>query len=131
MVDFLSVGGNDLAQFYFAADRDSVLTQRRYDPLESGFLSFLKIAVDKADRLGKPLSYCGEQASDPLMAAALIAVGVNRFSIAATAVGPFRRMIRSINAKLLKDWMGEALSKPGSVRVEFETFLRAQGVVLT
>ena len=39
-VDFLSVGGNDLAQFYFAADRESELTQRRYDPADAGFLSF-------------------------------------------------------------------------------------------
>ena len=131
MVDFLSVGGNDLAQFYFAADRESELTQRRYDPMDAGFLSFLKMAVEKANRLDKPLSYCGEQASDPIMAAALIAVGVNRFSIAATAVGPFRRMIRSINAQSLRDWMDDALKTTGSLRRDFETFLRGQGVALT
>ncbi|MEL7490073.1 MAG: phosphoenolpyruvate--protein phosphotransferase [Pseudomonadota bacterium] len=129
-VDFLSVGGNDLAQFYFAADRESELTQRRYDPMEAGFLSFLKLLAEKAETAGKPLSYCGEQASNPVMAAALIAVGVRRFSIAATAVGPFRRMVRSIHAGELAEWMSDALAQPGSVRQAFETVLRARGAVI-
>ena len=123
-IDFLSVGGNDLAQFYFAADRESELTQRRYDPLDSGFLSFLKMLVDKAREAGKPLSYCGEQAADPMMAAALIAIGVRRFSIVATAVGPFRRMIRSLDLGALEKWVLEALNEPGSIRGPLEQWLR-------
>ena len=47
-VDFLSVGGNDLAQFYFAADRDSERMERRFDGMNPGFLKFLKMVVDKA-----------------------------------------------------------------------------------
>lgn len=129
-VDFLSVGGNDLAQFFFAADRESELTQRRYDPMETGFLSFLKMLAQKADDAGKPLAYCGEQASDPVMAAALMAIGVRRFSIAATAVGPFRRMVRSMEIGTWRDWIEEALPRPGSVRAGLEAALRAGGVVL-
>jgi len=127
-VDFLSVGGNDLAQFYFAADRESEMTQRRFDPIEPGFLSFIQMLVEKAARAGKPVSYCGEQASDPLMAAALIGVGVRRFSIPATAVGPFKRLVRSLDAASLTKWLEERLSSAGdSLRAPLIQHLREQG----
>ncbi|MBY0423728.1 MAG: hypothetical protein K2Q06_15595, partial [Parvularculaceae bacterium] len=83
--DFLSVGGNDLAQFFFAADRESERVQRRYDPLEPAFLDFVALLVRKATAAGIPLSYCGEQAADPLMAAALIGIGLRRLSVPASA----------------------------------------------
>lgn len=111
-VDFLSVGGNDLAQFYFAADRDSERVQRRYDPLNPGFLSFLKHTIDGANAASTPISYCGEQAADPVAAAALIGIGVRQFSVPAPAVGPFRRLIRSINASEIYAWMDDQLASP-------------------
>ncbi|MEO0399826.1 MAG: phosphoenolpyruvate--protein phosphotransferase [Pseudomonadota bacterium] len=103
-VDFLSVGGNDLAQFYFAADRNSAQTSARYDPLEPGFLSFVRMAVEKAAVVNKPISYCGEQAADLVFAAALMAVGLRKFSIAPSAVGGFRRLVRSSSAAELAEW---------------------------
>ena len=60
-VDFLSIGGNDLAQFYFAADRDSERVQRRYDPMNPGFLSFL--ADDGSKSLKTPKRPCHIAAS--------------------------------------------------------------------
>jgi len=129
-VDFLSVGGNDLAQFYFAADRDSEKMQRRFDPMNPGFLSFLKMTVDKAAAAGKSLSYCGEQAADPIMAAALIGVGIRAFSLPATAVGPFRRLTRSLNAGDLSAWLDGKLAAPAeSLRDELRDFLQNNGAV--
>ncbi|HXI87067.1 MAG TPA: phosphoenolpyruvate--protein phosphotransferase [Parvularculaceae bacterium] len=132
-VDFLSVGGNDLAQFYFAADRESEMTQSRFDPLDPGFLSFLAMLVGKAEAAGKPLSYCGEHAADQLMAAALIGLGVRRFSIPATTVGPFRRMIRSLDAASLSDWTRTRIAGAGAgaLREELAAFLAGEGVDFT
>ncbi|MEM9704989.1 MAG: phosphoenolpyruvate--protein phosphotransferase [Pseudomonadota bacterium] len=128
-VDFMSIGGNDLAQFYFAADRETALTQTRFDPLEAGFVSFLKLSVDKAKAVGAPLSYCGEQAADPLFAAALLGVGMRRLSISATAVGPFRRLVRTLNTAELGAWMDDALANTvGSLRPGLDKFLRSKGV---
>lgn len=130
-VDFLSVGGNDLAQFYFAADRDSERVQRRYDPMNPGFLSFLKMTVDKADAAGTPLSYCGEQAADLVTAAALIGLGVNRFSVPASTVGPFRRLVRSVSAAELGGWLDARLGRPAmSLREEFASYLKSKGAAL-
>ncbi|HPE29981.1 MAG TPA: phosphoenolpyruvate--protein phosphotransferase [Parvularculaceae bacterium] len=131
-VDFLSVGGNDLAQFYFAADRESELTQRRYDPIDPGFLSFLGLIVQKASASGTPLSYCGEQAADLLMAAALIGLGVRRFSIPATSVGPFRRMVRSIEAGAVSSWFETRVTRGGEgMRADLIAHLRQGGVELS
>lgn len=104
-VDFISVGGNDLAQFYFAADRESPAMQRRYDTIDAGFLSFLETVVRSVARAAKPLTYCGEQAADPLMAAALIGVGVRRFSLPATSIGWFRRLVRGLDAGEFSAWL--------------------------
>jgi len=130
-VEFLSVGGNDLAQFYFAADRESELTQRRYDPIEPGFLSFLDRLASKAAALGRPVSYCGEQAADSLMAAALIGLGIRRFSIPATTVGPFRRLVRSIEAAALSDWLSQRIRRGGkSFRLELADYVSEAGADL-
>jgi phosphotransferase system enzyme I (PtsP) len=130
-VDFLSVGGNDLAQFYFAADRDSERVQRRYDPMNAGFLSFLRHTVEKVSRTGTPLSYCGEQTADPVTAAALIGVGVRMFSLPAAFVGPFRRLVRSLDASAVSAWLDAHTSEPlVTLRPAFTQFLKDSGVRL-
>ncbi len=130
-VDFLSVGGNDLAQFYFAADRDSERVQRRYDPMNPGFMSFLKTCVEKAAKTQTPLAYCGEQAADPVTAAAFIGLGVRSFSAPATSVGPFRRMTRSLDAGRIAAWLDERLPQPfETLRPQFTKFLKDSGVAL-
>lgn len=130
-VDFLSIGGNDLAQFYFAADRESERVQRRYDPMNPGFLSFLKQTVAKAKRAKTPLSYCGEQAADPVAAAALIGIGMTQFSVPAATVGPFRRLVRSLNRAELSAWLDDHMDRPEvTLRPELAKFLSDNGVVL-
>ena len=130
-VDFLSIGGNDLAQFYFAADRDSERIERRFDGMNPGFLSFLKMTVEKANAVNVKLSYCGEQTADPIMAAALVGVGVKEFSLPATSVGPFRRLVRSLKKAQVTEWLELRFkSQAVSLRVEFESFLKSSGVEL-
>lgn len=130
-VDFLSIGGNDLAQFYFAADRDSEMTHGRFDPLEPGFLSFVAMIASKARMAGKPLTFCGEQASDLLMAAALIGVGITRFSSAASSIGPFRRLVRSVDAAEVSKWLMARFDSPQtSLRRDFAEMLRQTGAAI-
>ena len=100
--DFLSIGGNDLAQFFFAADRESELVSSRYDYVSADFISFLKSVGDKGHKEGTSVSYCGEQAADPLMAIALIAIGCDRLSVPASAVMPHKDMVRSIDRASLR-----------------------------
>ena len=129
-VDFMSIGGNDLAQFYFAADRDSVRVQRRYDPMNPGFLSFLSHTVNTAKAIGVSPSYCGEQAADPVTAAAFMAIGLQEFSVPASSVGPFKRLIRAFHAGDAKRWLSERMGSPSdSLREEFTAYLTDRGVL--
>lgn len=130
-VDFLSIGGNDLAQFYFAADRDAEWADSRFDPVEPGFLSFIGAAVARVAPTGRPLAYCGEQAADPVMAAALMGVGVTRFSAPATTVGWFRRLVRSLDVDALERWLADNLSgSRDAFRARLKAFLGDHGVEL-
>lgn len=129
-VDFMSIGGNDLAQFYFAADRDSERVQRRYDPMNPGFLGFLRHTVTNAGEIGLSPSYCGEQAADPVTAAALIGVGLREFSVPASSVGPFKRLIRSMDAAEAAQWLTQRLHEPiDSLREPFTAYLKEKGVL--
>ncbi|MCI5044288.1 MAG: phosphoenolpyruvate--protein phosphotransferase [Aquisalinus sp.] len=122
-VDFLSLGGNDLAQFFFASDRESEKMAGRYDHLHPAFLSFIGVTANKANRAGKPLCYCGEQAGDPLMALALLALDIPRLSVSASSIGPLKKLIRAIDLNDLTAWLEPRLQSPAqSLRADLEAY---------
>ena len=130
-VDFLSIGGNDLAQFYFAADRDTPAVWRRFDALNPGFLRFVRFCIDQARAANIPISYCGEQVSDMTVAAALLALGLRQLSVPATSVGVLRRMIRSMNVQEANAWLEAHLtSREDSLRSAFSEYLLERDVPL-
>src|SRR6266403_281812 len=72
-VDFVSVGSNDLFQFLFAVDRGNAKVSERFDTMSAPILRVLRDIVQKANVANKSASLCGEMASKPLGALALIA----------------------------------------------------------
>jgi phosphotransferase system enzyme I (PtsP) len=96
-VDFLSVGGNDLKQFFFAADRENERVRRRYDMLEASFLELLYAIVARCASAGTPLSFCGEDAGRPVEAVALAAMGFRTLSMRPASIGPVKHLIRRVN----------------------------------
>ena len=127
--DFISIGGNDLAPFFFAADRENTLVSRRYDPLSPIFLGFLARTANEGKSAGRPVGYCGEQAADPLMALALIAIGIDRLSVPASAIGPIKAMIRSSSYEPLRSFVAEMISKgTPDMREEMRKFVRDQQI---
>jgi phosphotransferase system enzyme I (PtsP) len=97
-VDFLSVGSNDLLQFFYAADRGNRRVSGRFDPLSAPTLRLLQSIAAKSKTHGKPATLCGELASRPLEALALIAIGYRSLSVAPSAVGPIKAMLLELNA---------------------------------
>ncbi|MFC7291291.1 phosphoenolpyruvate--protein phosphotransferase [Hirschia litorea] len=95
-VDFLSVGTNDLMQFFFAADRENKLVSERYDLLSYPALSLMKHIVESANRAQIPISICGEAAGRPLEALVLACLGYRRLSMQGARLGPMKRMIRGM-----------------------------------
>jgi phosphotransferase system enzyme I (PtsP) len=95
--DFVSIGGNDLKQFFFAADRENERVRRRYDVLNASFLTFIAAIVARCAETGTPLSFCGEDAGKPVEAAALAAMGLRMLSMRPASVGPVKSLLRRID----------------------------------
>ncbi len=97
LTDFISIGGNDLKQFFFAADRENELVRRRYDTLNLSFLGFLEQIVARCRISDTPLSFCGEDAGRPIEALALAAIGFRSLSMRPASVGPVKALLRQVN----------------------------------
>ena len=93
-VGFLSIGGNDLKQFFFAADRENELVRKRYDTLNVSFLSFIERIVERCEASNTPLSFCGEDAGRPVEAACLAAIGMRILSMRPASIGPVKSILR-------------------------------------
>jgi phosphotransferase system, enzyme I, PtsP len=102
LADFISVGSNDLFQFFFAADRENDRVARRFDPLGPAPLRVLKEIAEKAGAHRVDFSLCGEMAGRPIEAMALIALGYRSISMAPASVGPVKAMVLSANVKKLR-----------------------------
>ncbi|MEL7013262.1 MAG: phosphoenolpyruvate--protein phosphotransferase [Pseudomonadota bacterium] len=126
-VDFISIGGNDLKQFFFAADRENELVRRRYDTLNVSFLSFLESIVDRCDVLDTPLSFCGEDAGRPVEAACLAAIGLQTLSMRPASIGPVKSILRRTNLQELYDVI-EQMRRDGyqSVRPGVMAYLKGK-----
>ncbi len=104
---FVSVGANDLLQYFFAADRDNDRVSERYDMLNAGALRMLRHIAKTCAKAERPASVCGEIAGHALEAATLIALGFTQLSVPPAAVGPVKRMILTLPAQKL----GTALAR--------------------
>jgi len=131
LVDFVSIGSNDMTQFLFAVDRGNPRIAERYDALSPAMLSFIKIVAGKCDAAGVPLSVCGEMAGRPLEAMALIACGVRLLSVASPSIGPVKTMIRTLSVAPVRSYLDGLLNLPDrSLRDKLKSFAIDHGVVL-
>ena len=96
-VDFLSIGGNDLKQFFFAADRENERVRRRYDTLNVSFLTFLENIVDRCAETKTSVSFCGEDAGRPVEALCMAAIGLRALSMRPASIGPVKHLLRRCN----------------------------------
>lgn len=86
VVDFLSIGTNDLTQYTMAADRMASDLAHLTDPWQPAVLHLVAITAAAGQQVGKPVGVCGEAAADPLLACALVGMGVTSLSMASGAV---------------------------------------------
>jgi phosphotransferase system enzyme I (PtsP) len=130
-VDFLSVGSNDLLQFFYAADRGNARVAERFDALSAPILRAFKAIADKGRAHGKPVTLCGELASKPIGALALVALGYRSLSLAPSAVGPVKAMLLDLDAAKAAALMTPLLESPaGSVKIRdhLKAFAAEQGL---
>ncbi len=124
-VEFLSIGGNDLKQFFFAADRENELVRRRYDTLNVSFLTFIEQIVQRCADSGTPLSFCGEDAGRPVEALCLAAVGIRCLSMRPASIGPVKHLIRRSHLGEVREVIAQARARgEQSVRAAVMDYLR-------
>ncbi len=102
LVDFFSVGTNDLTQYILACDRQEGDLGKFYDPHHPAVLKALKMATDAAHRNGIWIGICGELASDIEMLPTFLALGIDELSVSPPNVLPLRAEIRKSTAKMCK-----------------------------
>ena len=128
LVDFASVGSNDLLQFLYAADRANQHVAHRFDCLSRPMLRLLGEIADRADRHGVPLALCGEMAGNPVEALALVALGYRAISMTPSSIGPVKAMIRSVTIADAAAKLRELIDNPeADLRREFREFARSAG----
>ncbi len=130
-VDFLSVGSNDLVQFFYAIDRGNARVAARFDELSPPVLRALKQIADKAREHNKPVTLCGELASHPLGALALVGLGYRSLSLVPSAIGPVKAMLLETEAAKAEALVTSLLTKPdgsASVRDKLAAFALAEGL---
>ncbi len=122
-VDFVSVGANDLLQFFFAADRDNTRVAERYDPLHPAALSILKSIADGCRAHDTPVSVCGEVAGRPLEAVCLAALGYKTLSMPVTGIGPVKAALLKTDIAKLHDILLAHLT-PHSTRISLRDIVQ-------
>ena len=130
-VDFLSIGGNDLKQFFFAADRENEMVRKRYDILNTSYMRFLSHIVKRCDENNTKLSYCGEDAGKPLEAMALSAIGLNSLSMRAASIGPVKHLLMRTHLGELETFIeGICHSQHGSIRSDLTGYFAQNGTII-
>jgi phosphotransferase system enzyme I (PtsI) len=99
--DFAAVGLNDLTQYLMAADREDEGMQAYHDTLQPAVLRLVRQVVAAGEARDKPVSVCGELAGDPALTAALLALGVRRFSVSRPDYEPVTDLIGQLSISKL------------------------------
>jgi phosphotransferase system enzyme I (PtsP) len=128
-VDFLSVGTNDLLQFFFAADRMTPSVSERYDLVDPAALRFLKMVADTCKAGKVRLSVCGEATASPPVALCFAALGYTSLSMAASAIGPVKQALREVDLNAFRAGLFERMDRPnGSFRNQVLALAAEHGI---
>ncbi len=98
MVDFFSVGTNDLTQYTLAIDRQNQKLDDFYNPHHKAILRMIRMVVDNAHKAGKWVGICGELAADLTLTEKFVQIGVDELSVAPSMVLNVRKKVREMTA---------------------------------
>ena len=97
ILDFVSIGTNDLSQYLYAADRQNSQVASLLDPWQPALLQMLKIISEEAKKVDIKVGVCGEAASDPLLIPYLVGLGISTVSCGKGALGAVAEVLTRID----------------------------------
>lgn len=116
--DFLSIGTNDLIQYYLAVDRSNEFVSYLYKPLHPAVLRLIRDVIQAAGRAGKNVTICGEMAADPLTAMVLLGLGMREFSMNPIFIPKVKKALRSVDTATLETACRNALDFGSAQEIE-------------
>ncbi|MBR5675147.1 MAG: phosphoenolpyruvate--protein phosphotransferase [Neisseriaceae bacterium] len=103
LVDFVSIGSNDLVQYTLAVDRANKDVAALYQPAHPAVLKLMLYVLRTANRMEKPVSICGAMAGDPMFARLLLGMGFRHFSMQPSKMLAFKEIVLSCNVEQLEN----------------------------
>ena len=103
MVDFISIGSNDLTQYLMAADRDNPRVAHLCQPYNPILFRLVRRILRAASEAGKPVTICGEMAGEPRCLLPLLGLGLRRFSMAAALLPSVKELLRRVTLEDAKE----------------------------
>ena len=99
VIDFVSIGTNDLSQYLFAADRLHPKLGTLLDVWQPALLEAIKATVDEAHKVGIKVGVCGEAGSDPMLSIVLAGLGVDTVSSSPSQIDAVSNALKTVNAE--------------------------------
>ena len=122
--DFLSLGTNDLTQYMLAVDRSNENVNHLFDSLHPAVLRAIKFASDAAAHCRKPITVCGEMASNPTHVVVLLGLGLRDLSMTPKAIPAIKRVVRAIDLSTAEEIANHALGL--TTPAEVNSYVREQ-----
>lgn len=117
-VDYLSIGTNDLIQYYLAVDRSNEFVSYLYKPLHPSVLRLIRFIIEAAHREKKDVTICGEMAADPLSAIVLLGFGLRKFSMNPIFIPRIKKVLRSVEHKTVQRIIRQAMNLKTAQEIE-------------
>jgi phosphotransferase system enzyme I (PtsP) len=117
LVDFVSIGTNDLTQYLLAVDRNNENVAELYSSLHPAVLKAMCQIVQGAEVSDTPVSVCGELAGDPLGVMALLGMGIDNLSMSVGSLLRAKKVILSFSHAELTELLQQALALPDAFMI--------------
>ncbi len=130
LVDFISIGTNDLTQYLLAVDRNNENVASLFSSLHPAVLKAMRHIVEGGCRTSTPVSVCGELAGDPLGVMALLGMGIDNLSMSVGSLLRAKKVIKSFSLPEMEAMFGEAIqmTDPKEVREMYTNALDGKGL---
>lgn len=117
-VDFVSIGTNDLIQYYLAVDRSNEFVSYLFKPFHPAVLRLIRSVIQAARKAEKDVTVCGEMAADPLSAIVLLGFGLRTFSMNPIFIPRIKKALRSVECRTAEKIVEETLKLRSAQEIE-------------
>ncbi len=117
-VDYVSIGTNDLIQYYLAVDRGNEAVSYLFKPHHPAVLQLLAHVIKTVNKAGKEVTVCGEMAADPLSAIILLGMGLRHFSMNPIFIPRVKKALKEVETRTVQEAVKQALKLKTATAVE-------------